>query len=307
MTSTMLMNRRAFIGAATTAPLLASRLAAQPITAAAVPTPVAAQAAPDATAKMISVPGARLFYRDSGGSGLPIILQHPQTGSAETWMDYQWSALQKAGLRVIAWSRRGFRGTEVEAGASAGSIVDDILAIADAAGLRRFVLLGSGGGGFSVPDFALSYPERLAGIVMTCTQGGCVEPDYRAALERMNPPGFAAMPATFRELAPAYRALNPEGTARWAALEETARTGPRISQRPRNVIDYASLQRIRVPALVLTGAADLYIPPALARFYADRLANARFEVLDASAHSAYWEQPNLFNRHIAAFAARLRA
>ena len=32
-----------------------------------------------------SVPGARIFYRDSGGNGVPLVLLHAATGSSRVW------------------------------------------------------------------------------------------------------------------------------------------------------------------------------------------------------------------------------
>src|SRR5271154_1272997 len=54
-----------------------------------------------------TVAGARIFYRDTGGSGVPVILLHAATGSSRVW-DYQIPAFSKAGYRVIAFDRRGW-------------------------------------------------------------------------------------------------------------------------------------------------------------------------------------------------------
>ena len=46
------------------------------------------------------VPGARIFYRDSGGNGVPVILLHAATGSSRVW-EYQIPVFVAAGYRVI--------------------------------------------------------------------------------------------------------------------------------------------------------------------------------------------------------------
>ena len=48
------------------------------------------------------IPDARLWYWDTGGQGVPIVLLHPATGSALIW-GYQQPVLAKAGYRVIAF------------------------------------------------------------------------------------------------------------------------------------------------------------------------------------------------------------
>lgn len=234
------------------------------------------------------------------------MLLHPATGSAEIWREYQIPAFVKAGYRVVAYSRRGHRGSPVVAGADPGAAVADLGALVDFLKLDRFHLVGSAAGGFVVPDYALTRPERVASIVIACSQGGATDPEFRAALTRMNPPSFTQMPASFRELAPAYRALNQAGTARWEELEHTAVIGARVPQPPTNNLDWAALARIRPPALVIAGAADLYMPPALARLYASHIPKSEFALLPESGHSGYWEEPELFNRLVLEFVARHR-
>jgi pimeloyl-ACP methyl ester carboxylesterase len=245
--------------------------------------------------QMVQVPGAKLWSWDTGGKGPPVILLHPATGSAAIW-EYQVPAFVRAGYRVIAYSRRGHFRSEVEAGADPGFSIDDIDAIADAYGLARFHLLGSAAGGFMVPDYALARPDRLLSITLACTQGGASDPAFRAMISAILPAGFSEMPASFRELGPSYRAMNRDGVARWEALEHVATVAGRLRQKARANLDWAAIERIRVPALFLAGGADLYMPPALARIYAAHLHGSRLEVIADSGHSAYWEQPDAFNK-----------
>ena len=249
---------------------------------------------------MVDVPGARLWCWDSGGNGKPLLMLHPATGSAAIW-EHQYEPFVRAGYRVAAFSRRGHYRTEFAEGTDVGYSIDDIRAVADALGFARFFLLGSAAGGFHVPDFALSYPDRLRGIVIACSQGGAADPAFRAAISRILPPGFSEMPASFRELGPSYRAADPQGMARWEALERAARTGGRIRQRSRNILDWQTLARITLPALFITGGADLYMPPALTRLYASHIAGSRVVNLPECGHSAYWEQPEAFNKAVVGF------
>src|SRR3954465_5340275 len=73
--------------------------------AAMTPVPVPAQVpAKEAWAQLADT---RLFYWDTGGDGQPIVLMHPNSGSAMIW-GYQQPAFAGAGYRVIAYSRRGY-------------------------------------------------------------------------------------------------------------------------------------------------------------------------------------------------------
>jgi pimeloyl-ACP methyl ester carboxylesterase len=61
------------------------------------------------------------------------------------------------------------------------------------------------------------------------------------------------------------------------------------------------LETLKVPTLLLTGDADLYAPPAVMRLFADRIKRAESLVVPEAGHSAYWEQPEIFNREVLTF------
>jgi pimeloyl-ACP methyl ester carboxylesterase len=56
-----------------------------------------------------------------------------------------------------------------------------------------------------------------------------------------------------------------------------------------------------VPTLLITGGADLYAPPAVLRMFAAHIKGAETLIIPQAGHSAYWEQPDLFNRAVLDF------
>src|SRR4029450_1159226 len=68
------------------------------------------------------LPGVRLWYTDSGDSGVPLILLHANTGNADSWQ-YNIAGFIEAGYRVIPFDRRGWGrpGGEPGSGGAAGS------------------------------------------------------------------------------------------------------------------------------------------------------------------------------------------
>lgn len=249
-----------------------------------------------------TVPGARIFYRDTGGGGTPVILLHAATGSSRVW-DFQFAAFAAAGYRVIAFDRRGWGRTEVTSGGPAGTAADDLLALLDQFHLDRVHVIGTAAGGFVALDFVLSYPQRVRSLVVANSIGGVEDPDYVAMGRRIRPPEFDKLPPEFREVGPSYRAANPEGTARWVELEKISRPpGPRAAPQPlRNPITFSLLENIHVPTLLLTGGADLYAPPPILPLFAARIRGAETLVIPEAGHSAYWEQPETFNRAVLQF------
>jgi pimeloyl-ACP methyl ester carboxylesterase len=251
------------------------------------------------------LPGVRLWYTDTGGSGTPVVFVHAATGSSRVW-EYQLPAFTSRGFRVIAYDRRGFgRSTVDPAGPQPGTGADDLLALADYLRLDRFHLVGTAAGGIVSLDFAVSFPQRLRSLVVANSIGGVQDEDYLELGRRLRPPQFSALPPDIRELGPSYRAANPGGTARWLALEKQSRLqGTPPLQTFRNRLTFALLETIATPTLLLTGDADLYSPPAVLRVFAARIKNAESVIVPEVGHSTYWEQPELFNQRVLEFIGR---
>ena len=53
--------------------------------------------------------------------------------------------------------------------------------------------------------------------------------------------------------------------------------------------------------LLITGDADLYPPPPALDLIAKRMPGAETLLIRAVGHSAYWEQPDVFNAAVLAF------
>jgi pimeloyl-ACP methyl ester carboxylesterase len=251
------------------------------------------------------LPGVRLFYIDSGGSGTPLVLMHAATGSVRAW-EHQIPAFTAAGYRVVSFDRRGWGRTESAAGSPPGTAADDLIALMDHLHIERFHLVGTAAGGFVSFDTALSFPQRLRSIVVANSIGGVQDPEYQAAMQRLRTPDFLAMSPDMRELGPAYRVSNPTGADRWRELERTAR--PTSAQPPaqtfRNKVTFSLLETIAVPTLLMTGDADMYAPPPIMRMFAAHVKGSKAVVIPEAGHSGYWEQPEFFNRTVLEFISR---
>ena len=267
------------------------------------PKPIAVPEQTSSHSGFVAVGDARLHYWDTGGTGPTVILLHPATGSDRIWV-YQQPVFAKAGYRVIAWSRRGHAESDFVSDSQPGTATGDLHALAQRLGLTRFHLLGCAAGGGIAIDYALSHPDRLLSLTIVCAVGGIVEPEYAMRASLLRPDDFDSWPSSFRELSPSYRAANPEGVKEWERLEAQAITGKRHGQPPENRIDWAALARIRTPALIMGGNADLYSPPALLRAYASYIPDAELVILPEGGHSLYWEFPDLFNATVLEFWAR---
>jgi pimeloyl-ACP methyl ester carboxylesterase len=270
---------------------------ADPMAQIAIPTQVSVKEA------MAELAETRLWYWDTGGDGTPIVLMHPASGSALIW-GYQQPAFAKAGHRVIAYSRRGYYKSEPYNKEKPGIGSEDLHLLAQSLGLDKFHLVASAAGGSIASDYAFSHQDRLLSLTVSSNSFGVRDGEIAKAAALIRPKDWDAMPVDFRELGPSYRAANPEGAKRWLALEHQALTGSEYRQPLANEIKQERLKELKVPTLVICGAADLATPPSIARMIAAEIPGSELVVAPESGHSVYWEEPNVFNRAVLDFTAR---
>ncbi|MGH8690657.1 MAG: alpha/beta fold hydrolase [Burkholderiales bacterium] len=235
------------------------------------------------------LPGTRLRYEDSGGEGSgegpPVVFLHAGSGNCRMW-EQQIPAFTGSGYRFIAYDRR-----------ADGIASEDLEALAAYLNLERFHVVGTAAGGIVAVDYALSFPQRLRSLVIANSIVGVQDEDYLEMTRRLRPaPEFNSIPAEIRELGPSYRAANAAGTRRWKELSQHVATQP-----TRNRITFAALETIKIPTLLLTGDADLYTPPSVLRLFAARFPDCESVIIPECGHSAFWEQPEVFNRTVLDF------
>ena len=74
----------------------------------------------------IDLSGVHLWYNDTGGTGVPVVLMHAASGTCESWV-YQLPVFTTAGYRCIAYDRRNWgRSRPNSTGAQPGSVSDDL-------------------------------------------------------------------------------------------------------------------------------------------------------------------------------------
>jgi pimeloyl-ACP methyl ester carboxylesterase len=251
----------------------------------------------------IELPGVHLWYNDTGGTGTPVIFLHAASGTSDSWV-YQLPAFTAAGYRCITYDRRGWgRSRPLPTGEQPGYGSDDLHGLVEHLGLARLHMVATAAGGIGGLDYALLHPERVRSLVVANSIGGVQDPAYLEVQHRLRPPEIQALPVELRELGPSYRAINPEGTSRWLAIERASR--PEGSHGPgqplRQPMTLARLETMRIPVLVLVGDADLISPPALMRLLAAPIPQCQLVTVPEAGHAAFWEQPELWNRLVLEF------
>jgi 2-succinyl-6-hydroxy-2,4-cyclohexadiene-1-carboxylate synthase len=253
----------------------------------------------------IEIPGAALWYEDTGGDGPPVVLVHPAAATSETW-EQQVPAFVAAGYRCITYDLRGWgRSRELPDAPDHGHISTDLESLTQALGLGAFFLVGAAYGGMGALDYALRFQDRVQAFVLATSQGAITDPEYTAIIERIAGP-LRSVPIEVREVGPSYRAENPAGVARWLEIIHHGH-GETAPRQPRSLtLTLGLLETLRVPTLVLAADADLLAPPALMRQLADRIPDSEFGTVADAGHSAHWERPARWNEAVIGFLDRHR-
>ena len=252
---------------------------------------------------MAALPGTNLGYWDTGGTGQPVVFLHPASGSALVWL-YQQPVFAKAGYRVIAYSRRNYYNSDSAPNQNPGSASVDLQNFVDYLGVNQFHLVSSAAGGSVAADYALSYPEHLLSLTVSSNNLAARNGYIAEAAEKIKSKEWDDLPRWFRELGPSYRAVNPEGVAKWIELNEKSETGRGARQNLVNVVTPDKLESLKVRTLLVTGDADMFTPPSIMRMIARQVPNNELVIVPECGHSPYWEQPELFNRTVLEFIRR---
>lgn len=257
---------------------------------------------------MVALPSGTVEYSDTGGTGVPVLLLHPT--NIRMWQ-YQIPAFAKAGYRVVAIdSRNRAAGAQPEMPGDAKGLmrIDELVV---KLGLPKFHILGTAGNGPVALQYARTHPNKVRSVIMSGTLGGLRDPDINALEQNLRAP-FNDMPQIFRYISASYRTANPEGTKRWQELDQEGRaavapfppsaggapTAPPVTSDPLTV---AKLETWQLPTMLIAGDADLYTPPSMMRIFVSHLKRGQGAVIRESAHEAYWENPEEYNRTVLKF------
>ena len=252
----------------------------------------------------IAVPGGRLAAEYWPGPDPALVLLHAGVTDRRCW--YETAGRLTDQHAMVAYDRRG--SGQSLAGADPFTHVGDLWAVLDGTGIERAWLVGSSQGGRVALDAALTYPDRVAGLVL-------LAPAVSGA-----PGGLAADPETERldaaidaavaagDLAEANRLeawlwldgpAGPEGrvggpvrdlflemnaTALESEAEGTSGAG--------EIAAWSRLAEVTVPVTVAWGSLDVPALNERCRELVARLPQATGRELPGVAHLPYLEDPD---------------
>jgi pimeloyl-ACP methyl ester carboxylesterase len=242
------------------------------------------------------------LYYDIAGTGAPVCLINGYRLSSAAWPPL-FIARLAARCTVICFDNRGTgRSDKPEAGYEFGRQARDVVGLLDNLGYTRVHLLGFSMGGAIAQEVAIRYAGRVDRLILFSTFCGGIwaEPPSMSvfnrlvAIEGQSPEQIArqAWPVTY---SPEYLAANAEAAELQMRRELEFPTPNFVARRQMEALrqfdSYHDLPRIGAATLVATGTHDLLVKPRNSTFLADRIPNARLELLADLGHRAIWEAP----------------
>jgi 3-oxoadipate enol-lactonase len=242
------------------------------------------------------IDGVRLAY-DVAGSGDAIVLLHGFALDRSIW-DAQFSGLA-AHSRVVRLDLRGSGESACGEGpALMETLAGDVFGLLDALDIGRAVVAGHGMGGYVGLAFFRMYAERVAGLALIASQVRA-DPAERSAerealIGRLEARGIEAAIETYLPRALAANAAEGLRERLRAIVARQSATGAaaQLVGIKERVGSEDLLEDIAVPATVVAGDNDPWIPLDTAERTAAAIADCRFEHFADTGHVPMLEAPD---------------
>lgn len=270
------------------------------------------------TDRTVTLHGQRFHYTDWGEpDGPTVVALHGITGHARTWDEE--ARLLAGSRRVLALDQRGHGDSDPapDGDYSDDALLGDLVAFADALGLRQFALLALSLGGRVAINFAARHPGRVERLVVVDI-GPEIAPAGRArvgtlmaaaperfetledvvAHMRANSPRYAE-PMLVHRARHAVRPL-PEGGFTWK-YDRTLRDAIRQGRLRVPADLWPQWGAIACPTLLVRGADSDVLSAETAKRMVDMLPTARLAVVPGAGHTVPGDQPAAFQSLLCEF------
>lgn len=254
----------------------------------------------------ISAKGVELHYELSGPAEAPVVVFSNSIGTTLEMWDAQVPALSGR-YRCLRYDTRGHGRSEViDRPAAIGDLAADLAGLLDALGIEKAHIVGLSLGGMTAQAFAVSHPDRVAGLVLMATAAHLPPPEgweQRAQTVCRDGMGAIVNAVIPRWFTPPFIESSAEAVA--AIRERLLRNDPRgyaaCCRAIRDMDLRNAIPAIKAPTLIIAGADDPATPVPMMEDIRARIPDAEMVILPRAAHLLAIERADRVNRHLLGF------
>ncbi len=251
-----------------------------------------------------------ITYEEEGPvEGLPVVFLHGFPFSHTMWLD-QLKAV-RGFCRAVAYDLRGHGMSDIGDGQySVEGHVDDLIALLDTLHVPQAALVGLSMGGYITLRALERNPERFLAAILCDTRSEADSTEARlrrfAGVKAVKLEGSAAFAESFVKsiFAESTFSRNPAAIAH---IHQTIESTPPLSiagtllALASRTDTTPSLEKIRIPVLIMVGEKDPVTPVEASRAMHERIPRSELVVIPDAAHMSNLENPGLFNDALVAF------
>jgi pimeloyl-ACP methyl ester carboxylesterase len=272
-----------------------------------------------AMTRRVEIDGRDVSVIDTGGDGPPLLFIH---GLGGIWQNWLLNIPAFMGThRCVALDLPGFGQSDMPEGEiSIHGFARTVDKLCDRLDIDNPVVIGNSMGGFTGAELAVSFPTRVAKLVLVTAAGLSTEylarepllAAARAFTVLTARTGLRGSPVVqrprLRRIALGAIVRYPEKLSVPLATELVAgANAPGFIDAFDSLMGYSfrdKLARIEVPVLIVWGRNDILVPVADAEMYEHLIGdNARAVIFEDTGHLPMLERPTRFNELLASFIA----
>jgi rifampin ADP-ribosylating transferase len=247
------------------------------------------------------------WTRSGDPDGRPLLLLHSWAASRREFTLFQ--PLLPGSACAVAVDLRGHGDADRPVnGYDVESLAADVVAVLDALGIPRAVLVGASSGGYVAQQVAVTAPGRVAGLVLAGAPRDLTgRPPFADDVDRLTDPvpdatvrsltagliDLALVPPEFLDLMVADSCRIPASVWR-ASLSGFGRSRPPTD-----------IGTVAAPTLVISGGEDTALGAEQTRSLVAAIPGARWLEYPGTGHLVLWEQPERLAADVADFLTSL--
>jgi pimeloyl-ACP methyl ester carboxylesterase len=255
--------------------------------------------------------GVSLEYDDLG-NGTPLLFIHGYPLDRSLWGP-QINDLQKV-CRVIAPDLRGFGQSSDTDGQAVTmeTYAEDMKALLDSLNVRQAIVCGLSMGGYVALAFIEKYADHAKGLILSNTKSGAdTEAGRQGRLDaaiKVEQSGSTNIVVDAME----PKMLGPNAkseTATFVRNMMSRQRSPAVTSALRGMATRPDrtplLASIQAPTLIVTGSADVVIPPSESEALHQAIAHSTLVNIPDAGHLANLDKPDAYNEALQAFVNQL--